>query len=1147
MESPIKTALLVAAKVFAVGVAALLVWFLSPTWVGMPVKILLVLLILLIWPAWALIGRVRRAGAARRAVTGGSARGNGRAGLAPPVGTYEELTRAAEEVTKWLRDSKIGAARGGDVASALPLYVIAGPVESGKTSLLLASGMDFHVLPSQRASEQSVIRPTPHVEWRVTDSAIWLDTAGRYQAEGPDRDEWAALVETLKRHRKERAIDGYVVVVSAAALFRMNESQVEEQAKVARARLDEAMQRAGARFPVYLIFTHMDQIEGFDEFFDAFTEEERAQVWGSTIPLAQADTALAHFDPEFDHLYGRLLRRRPVQLASAATPQGQLRVFKFPGRFRRARPRLGQFASALFRPNPFSESPLLRGLYFTGSPGVGPAGARQLAGANFTQSLFRDVLLPDQDVVAAAQAARRSPHLRRHILLGVAAALAVFIMAGMFVSYFSNKRLIANAYARGRRLMDARKVTSRDGDQARLGEELAAIDGLRQMLADLDEYGRTSPPLHMRFGLYSGNALNSSDASSPSIIRHLYFEAVEDRFLKPTVARIEKELRAFGEGQATAPAGATTAGAPARPSASTTPDEDNLGRHYDLLKAYLMLSQPDKVEPTFLAQTLRDYWKESAPPGEVETALRQLDYFATQAGRDDAPHPDVDGALVARAQDRLVAYPLVNRVYKRIVSDINAEVKYPVRLDSIPDAREGNLLSSTYAVPGAFTTDGYLEMTERLKSSVADEFRKDDWVMRSNVPAGENLDAKKDELAGMYYRDYTGHWQRFLTEVKVRDYQTKEEAVRALRLLSGSTSPLGGVLREVARQTDLSAAGSAGVWGWIKNWFASKQVGGGATQVDREFRPLIQFVAGEGESAPLTEYRAQLKKVADTLNTNPKPIAELSKSLQAGNDPIGLVAARQAVTDTTEARGFAGSPAADAAARLLKQPLDNLNTLLVGTDFDQIEKAWQLLQAKAQGFEAGFPFTDGGADISLAQLTQFLNPQDGELTRFVNDRLKPYFEQDWTVKPEAADKFSPAFAAYVMNARRLRDALFPEGKQPKAEYQLAAAPVKDGLVRVEIDGNALSLPAQPSANFTWPGDKSGVRVTVTPTSGADVTKNYPGEWGLLHLFRENGGGDGRGAQFTLQAAGVRLTVQPKSGGLFQRELFAALKAPRSVK
>lgn len=1150
----LKSALGLSALVSFYGITTVLVWFLGSS-LGLTVtsQIVIIALILLTWPGAVLIRRYFKA---REEPTPAPAP-DGRATaprprkqtqLPPPTGTYEELTRGAEEAVQWLRGTKLSGKQSGDAVYALPWFMIAGPPASGKTSLLLCSGLDFHALPSQRSSDQNVIRPTRHCEWRVTDSAILLDTSGSYQTEGPGRDEWAALIETIKRHRKTRPLDGFVIAVSTAALLQLSESEIEQQAKILRARLDEAVGRAQVRFPVYLVFTHADLIEGCEEFFHTFNRDERAQVWGTTIPLAQSADAHALFDAEFDRLYGRLVRRRAVQLGATASPAKQLRIFKFPGRFRRTRNRLGLFTSALFRPNPFSESPLLRGFYFTSSGGDGVAHVP--GGEYFTHDLFKEVVLRDKNIAASMQAKKQNPQRLRFGLLAAAALLLLIFSAGMIVSFRGNNELITDALRRGEAVNDIKKITSKnpqDPEAAR--KELAAVERLRETLHELDRYERNSPPLSLRFGLYSGNKLNASDRSN---LRHIYFDAVEQRFLKPTVARLKDDLRSFVSGQKAV----TNSGTAVRAQA-TSPEEEHLGRHYDLLKAYLMFVNPDKVEPVFLANQLRDYWKTFAPPGkeEEEDAIKQLEFYAGQAGRADAPHQEVDATLVADARSKLRDYPIVNRVYKRLVSKINGEVKTTVNLTTIAGAREGNVLSGAHSVPGAFTLDGYRMMRETLESSAQEEFRKDDWVMNANEAATQNPDEMRNKSAGMlelFEREYIAEWQKFLQEVKVRDYEKgkKEDAVKVLRLLAGSTSPLESVMREVARQTDVSTSGD-GFFNRVKTFFANKTSAGSQTQIEKEFRPLIKFVEGKEDASPMAEYRTKLKNVADQLNASNKPLSEISKALQSGTDLIKLGAVRREIDDTLEAKDFGTTPASDAASKLLKQPLNNLNTLLVGTDFEQIEKVWQQLSAKAQALETGFPFKDGGSgDASVAKLAQFINPQDGELTRFFNERLKPYFEEDWSVKKDASEKFSPDFVNYLTNVRRLRDALFPSGgKEPKVEYQIVLTPVKDAITKIESDGNKVLSPDKPSAMFTWPGDKSGARITVTPSTGQDQSKPFAGEWGLVHMFREGGGGDGKAPQFNLGwdvGAPVRASVQPKSGNIFQRDLFTALHAPKTL-
>jgi type VI secretion system protein ImpL len=103
-----------------------------------------------------------------------------------------------------LGSTRLADARPREAIYKLPWFLIAGPPKSGKTSILLSSGLDYQALPSQRHSDSNLILPTRDCTWRVTDSTVNIDTAGRYQTEGPDADEWSALIETVKKYRKNR-------------------------------------------------------------------------------------------------------------------------------------------------------------------------------------------------------------------------------------------------------------------------------------------------------------------------------------------------------------------------------------------------------------------------------------------------------------------------------------------------------------------------------------------------------------------------------------------------------------------------------------------------------------------------------------------------------------------------------------------------------------------------------------------------------------------------------------------------------------------------------------------------------------------------------------------------------------------------------
>ncbi|MCI0485337.1 MAG: type VI secretion system membrane subunit TssM [Blastocatellia bacterium] len=1043
----------------------------------------------------------------------------------------------------------------------------------------ISAGLDFHTLPSQRQSDQNLIRPTRDCRWQVTDRAVLLDTAGRYQVEGPDRDEWSALIETMKKYRKARPLDGMLIVASAARVHGSGEAEIEQQAKVLRARLDEVIERTRIRFPVYLVFSHLDCVEGFDDFFRPFGREERAQVWGATIPLEKSQNAHALFDVEFDCLQDTLMRRRLSRMGEPAPPREQLNIFDMPLHFGDMRRKLGLFTSALFRPNPFSESPLLRGFYFTSSAANG--GPRQPAstvsgtststmsnpvsevkvagGGYFTESLFKDVLLGDRNLAASFQAGKKNPYRLRNALLTAAALLLFLVAGGMVVSFLNNRLLISNARNLGSRVDEitrtnankdsGKKDQERNLYAAAARVEIEAVEELRSVLADLDDYDRNRPPLYLRFGLYSGDEINP-------YLRTIYFESITRHFFKPAVATLEQDLQSL----------ATASPDLNRPVSDTGPpdnlaQQDDLGRYYDLLKAYLMLSNREKVQPAFLVNQLADYWRRSGPPDMEMVSDEQLKFYAAQAFAEDAPGYKPDDKLVADARRRLEAYPPVNRFFKQITSDIDAEAP-PVTLEAILHTGGRGVFSASYSVPGSFTREGYRKHWGEALRAAAEEIAKDDWVMGSQSAAARDESADISKLQSMYFREYTAQWQRFVKSINVRPFRTKDDAVEALKVLSASDSPMELVMIEVERNTNLSAEESGGgFFGWLGGLFSSKTESvGGATEVEREFKPLSVFVLSEDEreSAPASQYRATLRRVLDALEgKSDDQLAQTATAILTGKDELGLNRAEQEVSRLLDS--FKTAASSD-VARLLKQPLSNLRAMFYGGGYELIEKSWrEQIYPEAQALESGFPFASSSSQTPVTDLARFLNPVNGRLTLFFNDKLATSFEDaqgQWRLKESGAVKLSDGFVNYLNSARRVRDALFPAGgQQPEAGYEITLQPLSGTDVVIEVDGNRVETrgTSPQSAKFLWPAraGSSGARISVVGGIGQSAEKTFPGEWGLFQMFAAGKPTKIAENQYqlswTVDSATVRAVLRPSSAtNPFDRSLFTQMRAPQTL-
>ncbi|MFV0389457.1 MAG: type VI secretion system membrane subunit TssM [Pyrinomonadaceae bacterium] len=1110
------------------------------------------------------------------------------------AGSSADVDKSAAEVVQFLKDSKMATA-GKEALYSLPWYLVAGESKSGKTSMILGSGLSFETLPSQRRSEQQIIRPTRKVEFQVTTDAVFVDTPGRMQNEGED-GEWASLLESLKKTRQKRPLDGLILTVDTRKLVKADEREIEQHAKTMRDRLDQMVKVFKMRFPVYLIFTHADSIEGFADSFSNSKAEGEKLVWGSTIPLEDSDNAQAMFDPEFELLQDSVVKRRILRLSAPFPPKRQLRIFNFPLHFAAARRKLGTFTTTLFRPNPFSESPFLRGFYLTSvlENKKSARGGETVERTYFTKKLTRDVVLRDKELVATFQEQRQRPPIFSWLFTLFAGFLTFMFLAFSALSLYNNKVMLDDAVVKGDAVLtivraDADKDPFAKSDKD-VRNEMDTLENFRRVLEKLDKNEREGAPIFMRFGLYSGN-----DVLRQSLM-NIYYNAVEKRFKKPTLAKLESDLKTFNSGNT---------------GTLTDEQEDALGNYYDKLKVYLMWTEEFKqyAEPSAFTDVLADDWvSQSHLPAEYkDVALAQLNFYFKQVDREKKYASDTsafkripqDKGIVAQARQKLRVYPQYLRYLKREITEVSKKVS-PITADTMLAGRSQDTIEGTYTVAGAYTIDGYRNyMKERIENANA-ELSKDDWVMGEKGSEGA---AKTSELGAMrekYFREYTDQWREFVRKTNVKSLNQNQDLMdKMLAAFSSSDSPMKIYLEELAKQTNLSADPEPEGWiEWIKSFFSKKKKAntGGDTTVENEFRPLFAYV-GSGEEPgtdkvlPIDKYSGEMKSLSNTFSglsgTQRGRIADEFKK-EDGKTFSELKNSEKRVGSSLE--GFK-TPAGQEISRLMLQPYDQIRAFFGYDVKNNQQKEWaEVVLPKAREIENGYPFAgDGEAD--LAKLTAFLNPVDGTLTKFYKENLEKNFDMvDGRLVPkEGAPKYNPAFIEYLNNAFRLRTALFGENAAPSFEYDFALQPVKDAIVEISIDGQKISSTGTSSVKLKFPaatGTETGVVISVSSNSApvtttestngggsannsnssvsssetsspgglsqfmqdANAPLKFPGSWGLFKFFDagspkpENGG-----YILTHSVGGTTITskVVPNRGDLFNRALFTSVHAPDS--
>ena len=652
---------------------------------------------------------------------------------------------------------------------------------------------------------------TRNCDWWFTNEAILLDTAGRYATEADDYDEWVAFLDTLKRYRSRKPINGVLVAISVTDLMEAREDQIDGIAKRLRARIDEIAARLQMLVPVYVMFTKVDLVAGFVESWGDLRKSERGQIWGVTFPLAGAerrDPARA-LEPEFDLLVERLHARAIRRVGTERQPELRARIYQFPLEVAALKTTLVDFVGALLQPNNFRETPVLRGVYFTSGTQEGRPIDRVIGGmmaafnmgapmvaahpqyaqsqteskSYFVTDLFRRIVFPDQHIAARTQAEARRQLVNRVVFLTVALLVAVGVVLPSLYTFARNMSLVSDTRALAAR---ARHIDWHDGTPQ--VDKVRGLDELRDEVDELDGWREKGAPMGLGWGMYSGDKLLVG-------LRGVYVESLQKALVQPTKTQLEREL------------------APA--AGQTRSSIEQYGAYFARLKTYLSMTDPQHLqgedgEREMVALT--DAWARSIGVNTVadKAVLRpHVDAYVRMVARGAAPPWTAEPALVARVRAVLAQTSRVDRDYSALVRDANENV--------VPVTRGGVFRGSSLAeyvtsksnpevvVIGAFTRTGWESyVRDALDERRAKRLAHDRWVLGESEDKGvQEIRAELKQLETRYFNEYRDAWTAFVRDLQVRRPESDDVALKELSAESETPWPMLMLLQTLAENTRL--------------------------------------------------------------------------------------------------------------------------------------------------------------------------------------------------------------------------------------------------------------------------------------------------------------------------------------------------------
>lgn len=341
----------------------------------------------------------------------------------------------------------------GNPLYVLPWYMVLGESGSGKTTAIQSARVSS---PFAEARKVSGISGTRNCDWWFFENAIVIDTAGRYAIpvdEGRDKGDWHEFLPMLAKYRKKEPLNGLIITVAVDKLLMSSRETLLTDAQTLRSRIHETMVALGAKFPVYLLVTKCDLVQGMTQFCEQLPESCLKQAMGC-ISEDLNQTPEQFTDRVAQNMDEHLRKLRMLMLYALKTKAADPQLLLFPDEFGKLAEPLKIFAQGVFQSNPYQETPLLRGVFFSSGAQQGLAyshflkklglstakdAARVTDKGLFLHDFFARVLPHDRNFFAPTQRVLEWQRTTRTLGLtawgGLAVALGLFLCLAFYRNY----------------------------------------------------------------------------------------------------------------------------------------------------------------------------------------------------------------------------------------------------------------------------------------------------------------------------------------------------------------------------------------------------------------------------------------------------------------------------------------------------------------------------------------------------------------------------------------------------------------------------------------------------------------------------------------------------------------------------------------
>lgn len=908
--------------------------------------------------------------------------------------------------------------------------LVIGTPNSGKTAFL-------------QQAELNVIQETSEEN---TDCSTWFSSDGVF-IELPSLsleniEENASLdpfIQAIKTHRRKKPFDNILLMINMYSFIQEYdrymlylEALKEQLQKLLNPYLTE-------RINLYIVFTHMDKVAGFCDFFTEFSAQQTTQALGYIFEDYQSKTKLMEqHEKKYDRFLGRLHENLVTLLHKTRHNLTRYLIREFPQQLDSLRNMIRSSISYLADVN----EPLLKikGVFFSSACQSGVCVDRisipvsqsyQLTLSNHFPQAHRTQPYFIKGIIRAIckdhhpDDTRFARYRHEHKMLAYTGyVISAIILMGISIGYYFTVQHLQTAQF----ALNQYQVLSKEGPLTNMLPTLTTLAKARKSLNEM----------HAWFIPFQGFD------QTKLWVNTQYDNELSQQFLPQLAGQIEKQLL----------------------------NERNPALQYELLKAYLMLGEPQYLDMNFLTHWLKNYFH---LPSTDDLKVSLLQPF---------PGIELNQNIINQVRTKLNMLPPQYLMYMMIK---NA----PTKLISLHNDIFSDL-SSAKGIPVFYTREGFEEHYTLTIPETINQTIDQTWIidLRSAELSKANLIEQVQEL---YFADYINWWKLFIFHVQPRTFTTYQEAIVYFDKLTNKVSPLTQMLQFIQSNTSIIAHPNT-----VQEVFNTHIA---ASLMD------INMIA--------TEIPQQTKQVFSKMHRYFSMMAK-NKNKQAS----AFSTAKQRFSDSNKTGALnqlvqIAQTTPEPMQQWLAQIASNAWYLILSEAKNYVSLQWEneLFPIYKEKIKAFFPVNASSKqDISLENFNRFFGRQ-GELSVFFEKYLRPFLNMEtaeWT--PKKIDGFEFGLQSNIIlefeRANVIKEMFFPnEHSTLSTNFILQPMELQPIIGRATLNINGQSLVAtqnnKSTAYFNWPGKNYTtipVTLTIQNITGEQVDVTEYGPWGLFRLL-----------------------------------------------